>query len=190
MFSFKSCMAAAVLGATAVAGAASAHPQLTDAQYLSAARCQALMSSAAPRQDRHQHDRRRSQVAGVLPHARRRRPRRRGPSGHSSRRRPRRPQRPRRPDRRTRRRLRDDDPRGFRCGDGRFRPSGSLSRLEVHHQRPVVAGDLRQGCGGDMHPRHPQASAHEDMVDPQNRRLGREGGDSPPAPALGRVGEL
>lgn len=47
MTTFKSCLIAASLCATAVAGAASAHPQLTDAQFLSAARCQALMSSAA-----------------------------------------------------------------------------------------------------------------------------------------------
>jgi hypothetical protein len=47
MFSFKSCLTAAALGAVALASAASAHPQLTDAQYLSAARCQALMSSPA-----------------------------------------------------------------------------------------------------------------------------------------------
>lgn len=38
---------AAVCAAAACAGAASAQPSLTDAQYLSAARCQALMSSAA-----------------------------------------------------------------------------------------------------------------------------------------------
>lgn len=37
----------AVCAAGAFAGAASAQPSLTDAQYLSAARCQALMSSAA-----------------------------------------------------------------------------------------------------------------------------------------------
>ena len=35
------------IAAFAAAGAASAHPQLSDAQYLSAARCQALMGSAA-----------------------------------------------------------------------------------------------------------------------------------------------
>ena len=44
---FKSCLIAASLCSAALAGAASAHPQLSDAQYLSAARCQALMSSAA-----------------------------------------------------------------------------------------------------------------------------------------------
>jgi hypothetical protein len=44
---FKTCLIAASLSAVALAGAASAHPQLSDAQYLSAARCQALMSSSA-----------------------------------------------------------------------------------------------------------------------------------------------
>ncbi len=44
---FKSCLIAASLSAVALAGAASAHSQLTDAEYLSAARCQALMSSPA-----------------------------------------------------------------------------------------------------------------------------------------------
>jgi|GEM_PF-807010 len=44
---FKSCLIAATLSSAALAGAASAHPQLSDAQYLAAARCQALMSSPA-----------------------------------------------------------------------------------------------------------------------------------------------
>ena len=44
---FKSSLIAASLSAAALAGVASAHPQLTDAQYLAAARCQALMSSSA-----------------------------------------------------------------------------------------------------------------------------------------------
>jgi hypothetical protein len=47
MTTFKSCLIAASLSAVALAGAASARPQLSDAQYLSAARCQALMSSSA-----------------------------------------------------------------------------------------------------------------------------------------------
>ncbi len=47
MSAFKSCLIAASLCTAALAGAASAHPQLTDAQYLAAARCQALMSSSA-----------------------------------------------------------------------------------------------------------------------------------------------
>ena len=47
MSTFKSCLIAASLCSAAIAGAASAHPQLSDAQYLSAARCQALMSSSA-----------------------------------------------------------------------------------------------------------------------------------------------
>ena len=47
MSTFKSCLVAASLCTAALAGAASAHPQLTDAQYLAAARCQALMSSSA-----------------------------------------------------------------------------------------------------------------------------------------------
>ncbi len=46
MSAFKSCLIAASLCSAALAGAASAHPQLTDAQYLAAARCQALMSSS------------------------------------------------------------------------------------------------------------------------------------------------
>ena len=47
MSTFKSSLIAAALCSAALAGAASARPQLSDAQYLSAARCQALMSSAA-----------------------------------------------------------------------------------------------------------------------------------------------
>ena len=47
MSTFKSCLIAASLCTAALAGAASAHPQLTDAQYLAAARCEALMSSSA-----------------------------------------------------------------------------------------------------------------------------------------------
>jgi hypothetical protein len=47
MSAFKSCLIAASLCSAALAGAAAARPQLTDAQYLSAARCQALMSSPA-----------------------------------------------------------------------------------------------------------------------------------------------
>lgn len=47
MSTFKSCLIAASLCTAALAGAASAHPQLSDAQYIAAARCQALMSSAA-----------------------------------------------------------------------------------------------------------------------------------------------
>ena len=44
---FKSCLIAAALSSAALAGAASAHPQLSDAEFIAAARCQALMSSAA-----------------------------------------------------------------------------------------------------------------------------------------------
>ena len=47
MFIFKSCLIAAALSSAALAGAASAHPQLSDAEFIAAARCQALMSSAA-----------------------------------------------------------------------------------------------------------------------------------------------
>ena len=47
MSTFKSCLIAAALGSAAIAGAASAQPRLTDAQYLAAARCQALMQSSA-----------------------------------------------------------------------------------------------------------------------------------------------
>ena len=35
--------------------------------------------------------------------------------------------------------------------------AASCLDLEVHHQRPVVAGDLGQRGGGHVHPRHPDA---------------------------------
>ncbi len=47
MSPFKALLASTTIAAVAFAGAASAHPQLTDAQYFAAARCQALMTSSA-----------------------------------------------------------------------------------------------------------------------------------------------
>ena len=47
MFTSKSILIAIACSSVAIAGAASAHPRLSDAQYLAGARCQALMSSAS-----------------------------------------------------------------------------------------------------------------------------------------------